>query len=618
MPSVIFRPISSPSEDSVFPVGHSGLRVTICCAGRPGHRPLLVRKRCALDAGAGALPRAATHSGDLAHGHRIPAPAQYRQPVVRRSGIRAVAVRGRSRPARAVHHPDQGHVRGVVLHGRRDPAGGRAGVRRPASGPTRHGDPARRLPRRPWGHQHPGEVAPPAAGAHRRQPAAPRGLRACGLRARQCRPAGARRARTGPCRVLGDPELLRPARLRVQPAQPAGPGHRAGTGPGPARPRRTPCPHVRRQGAGGPHGRGDRRTPAVRGTRLRVCERALVGAPDRRPRGAHPRHEPGRGARRHQDGRDRADRPRTSAPCRSSRPVTADPSIVIRQLRREFRIRGGRGRPATQVTALHGIDLEIPHGSVYGLLGPNGAGKTTLTRILATLLVPTSGSAHVLGLDVQRDLRAVRKTVAVVFGGDSGLYDRLSARDNLRYFAELYGIPPRVARPRAAELLEQFRLSDVADRPVEGFSRGMRQRLHLARGLLHDPRVVLLDEPTNGIDPVGARELRQVISGLRDAGKTILLTTHYMFEAEELCDTITVMNKGRIVATGTAKELRAAATLAGWPSSRCAASAMNSLRKSSSCRPCVPWTSRTASSCRSCVCTSGVATTRRRTGRSAR
>ncbi|WP_328873962.1 ABC transporter ATP-binding protein [Streptomyces sp. NBC_00287] len=241
--------------------------------------------------------------------------------------------------------------------------------------------------------------------------------------------------------------------------------------------------------------------------------------------------------------------------------MNADPSIVIRQLRREFRIRGGRGRPATQVTALHGLDLEIPHGSVYGLLGPNGAGKTTLTRILATLLVPTSGSAHILGLDVQRDLRAVRKTVAVVFGGDSGLYDRLSARDNLRYFAELYGIPPRIARPRAAELLEQFRLSDVADRPVEGFSRGMRQRLHLARGLLHDPRVVLLDEPTNGIDPVGARELRQVISGLRDAGKTILLTTHYMFEAEELCDRITVMNKGRIVATGTAKELRAAATL---------------------------------------------------------
>ncbi|MEV8030546.1 ABC transporter ATP-binding protein [Streptomyces sp. NPDC086182] len=241
--------------------------------------------------------------------------------------------------------------------------------------------------------------------------------------------------------------------------------------------------------------------------------------------------------------------------------MSPGPAIETRELRREFRVRGGRGRPASQVTALHGIDLEIPQGMVFGLLGPNGAGKTTLTRILSTLLVPTSGSARIMGLDAQRDLRAVRRTVAVVFGGDSGLYDRLSARDNLRYFAELYGIPPRVARPRTAELLEQFRLSDVADRAVEGFSRGMRQRLHLARGLLHDPQVLLLDEPTNGIDPVGARELRQVIGGLRDAGKTILLTTHYMFEAEELSDKIAVIDKGRIVATGTPKELRAATTL---------------------------------------------------------
>jgi ABC-2 type transport system ATP-binding protein len=194
---------------------------------------------------------------------------------------------------------------------------------------------------------------------------------------------------------------------------------------------------------------------------------------------------------------------------------------------------------------------------MFGLLGPNGAGKTTTIKMLITLLLPTSGSARVLGYDVARDAREVRKRIGYVFGGDRGLYERLSALDNLRYFAELYGIEPRLQRRRIAELLDMVGLTGREKERVEGFSRGMRQRLHIARGLLHDPDVLFLDEPTIGIDPVGARELRATIADLKEQGKTILLTTHYMFEADELCDRIAVIAGGEIVAEGTPAQLKA-------------------------------------------------------------
>jgi ABC-2 type transport system ATP-binding protein len=151
----------------------------------------------------------------------------------------------------------------------------------------------------------------------------------------------------------------------------------------------------------------------------------------------------------------------------------------------------------------------------------------------------------------------VRKRIGYVFGGERGLYERLSALDNLRYFAELYAVPPRDQRPRIAELLELVGLTGREKERVEGYSRGMRQRLHIARGLLHDPPVVFLDEPTLGVDPVGARELRRTIAELTEAGKTVLLTTHYMFEADDLCDRIAVINKGEIVAEGTPRDLKA-------------------------------------------------------------
>jgi len=176
--------------------------------------------------------------------------------------------------------------------------------------------------------------------------------------------------------------------------------------------------------------------------------------------------------------------------------------------------------------------------------------------MLITLLIPTSGSATVLGHDVVTDVREVRRRIGYVFGGDRGLYERLSGLDNLRYFSELYGVPPREQKARIGALLELVGLTGREGERVEGYSRGMRQRLHIARGLLHDPDVIFLDEPSIGIDPVGARELRATIAGLRERGKTVLLTTHYMFEADELCDRIAVIRAGEIVAGGTPAELK--------------------------------------------------------------
>jgi ABC-2 type transport system ATP-binding protein len=217
-------------------------------------------------------------------------------------------------------------------------------------------------------------------------------------------------------------------------------------------------------------------------------------------------------------------------------------------------------RRSLEVEAVQGVSFEIGAGELFGLLGPNGAGKTTTIKMLITLLLPTSGTARVLGLDVVADARKVRSRIGYVFGGDRGLYERLSALDNLRYFAELYGVDPRTQRRRIAQVLELVGLAGREAERVEGYSRGMRQRLHIARGILHDPPVVFLDEPTIGVDPVGARELRATIASLTSAGKTVLLTTHYMFEADALCDRVAVIAKGRVVAEGTPKDLKARVT----------------------------------------------------------
>ncbi len=234
------------------------------------------------------------------------------------------------------------------------------------------------------------------------------------------------------------------------------------------------------------------------------------------------------------------------------------PVIELDQLRRTYRSGGGiRRRSGREIEAVRGLDLTVERGELFGLLGPNGAGKTTTIKMLITLLLPTSGTARVLGHDVVKDVREVRRRVGYVFGGDRGLYERLSGLDNLRYFAELYAVSPRTQRARIAELIELVGLTGRENERVEGYSRGMRQRLHIARGLLHKPDVLFLDEPSIGIDPVGARELRRTVATLRDQGTTIMLTTHYMFEADELCDRIAVIAHGELVALGTPAELKA-------------------------------------------------------------
>ncbi len=232
--------------------------------------------------------------------------------------------------------------------------------------------------------------------------------------------------------------------------------------------------------------------------------------------------------------------------------------VEVENLRRTYKTTTGTiRRRSLEVEAVRDVSFEIGEGELFGLLGPNGAGKTTTIKMLITLLIPTSGSARVLGHDVVKDARWVRERIGYVFGGDRGLYERLSALDNLRYFAELYAVEPRNQKARIQELLELVGLDGREKERVEGFSRGMRQRLHIARGLLHDPPVVFLDEPTIGVDPVGARELRATIASLTQSGKTVLLTTHYMFEADALCDRIAVIARGEIVGAGTPRELKA-------------------------------------------------------------
>ncbi len=232
-------------------------------------------------------------------------------------------------------------------------------------------------------------------------------------------------------------------------------------------------------------------------------------------------------------------------------------AIEVEHLRRVYKVTLGVIRRKTkEVVAVEDVSFEVSNGELFGLLGPNGAGKTTTVKMLTTLLLPTAGSVRVLGSDVVAHPNEIRSRIGFIFGGERGLYWRLSGTDNLRYFASLYHVDPNVSAQRIPYLLEMVGLSTRSNEKVEGYSRGMKQRLHIARTLLHDPEVLFLDEPTIGLDPVGARELRQVVRNLQSESKTILLTTHYMFEANSLCDRIAVINHGRIVALDTPEGLK--------------------------------------------------------------
>jgi ABC-2 type transport system ATP-binding protein len=214
-----------------------------------------------------------------------------------------------------------------------------------------------------------------------------------------------------------------------------------------------------------------------------------------------------------------------------------------------------RRRDSSRVVALDGVSLTIPQREIHGLLGPNGAGKTTLVKILSTVLLPTSGRARVLGHDVVEETQVVRPLIGIVFGGERGLYWRLSGRQNLEYWGALYKLSARASRARAQELLERVGLAEKADERVEQYSRGMKQRLHLARGLMGDGRVLFLDEPTTGMDPLAAREFRTLIGELRAEGRTVLLATHDMAEAETVCDRVTLIDRGKIIATESPRTL---------------------------------------------------------------
>jgi len=213
-----------------------------------------------------------------------------------------------------------------------------------------------------------------------------------------------------------------------------------------------------------------------------------------------------------------------------------------------------------EFTALNRVNLQIEKGEVFGLLGPNGAGKTTLIKILCTLLLPTSGQAFVSGYEVTRQPDDVRRAFGYVISEERSFYWRLTARQNLRFFATLNNLPAKRMDDKVEEVLLLVGLGDRADTPFYAFSTGMRQRLAIARGLLTDPEVVFMDEPTRSLDPPAAQTLRRFVKEelVEKQGKTVFLATHIMEEAEELCDRIAVLNQGQILASGTVPEIRRA------------------------------------------------------------
>jgi ABC-2 type transport system ATP-binding protein len=223
-----------------------------------------------------------------------------------------------------------------------------------------------------------------------------------------------------------------------------------------------------------------------------------------------------------------------------------------------FLHRDGEAVVDNVTVALNGVNIKIRSGELFGLLGPNGSGKTTMIKCLSTILIPDGGTALVNGFDVHKETSLVRASLGMVVGGERTLYWKLTARDNLMYFASLYKMQKTKAKRRVEELLESFELSDRADERLEDYSTGMRQKVAIARALLHDPPILLLDEPTLGLDPGFSRQLRRQVRELSEKqGKTVLLTTHYMDEADQLCDRVAFINKGNIVAVDTPNRLKA-------------------------------------------------------------
>lgn len=231
------------------------------------------------------------------------------------------------------------------------------------------------------------------------------------------------------------------------------------------------------------------------------------------------------------------------------------------------------------VRALDGLSLSVEPGTVHGLLGPNGAGKTTLVRVLTTLLTPDQGRVRIAGLDVRQDAAAVRSVIGLA-GQYAAVDDYLTGRENVEMIGRLYGLRPAESRRRATDMLERIGLAEAAGRQVKTYSGGMRRRLDLAASLVGRPLVLLLDEPSTGLDPASRRDLWELIRGLVRDGTTVLLTTQYLDEADKLADRITVIDAGRVISDGTPDELKTAVGRRRW--------------RSRSSRPTVPGSSRSS------------------------
>jgi len=207
-------------------------------------------------------------------------------------------------------------------------------------------------------------------------------------------------------------------------------------------------------------------------------------------------------------------------------------------------------------TAVDQVSFKVGNGEVFGLLGPNGAGKTTTMRLLSTVLRPTSGTASVAGYDLLREPQKVRASIGVL-PEDTGLYDRLTAKEHLLYYGRLHGMPEDSLMKRSDELLEIMELTDRANTKVGDFSKGMKQKVALLRAFIHDPPVMLLDEPTAGLDVMSARSIHGFVERFRSQGKTIMISTHNMTEAQKICNRIAIIDHARVVASGTVEELQA-------------------------------------------------------------
>lgn len=208
-----------------------------------------------------------------------------------------------------------------------------------------------------------------------------------------------------------------------------------------------------------------------------------------------------------------------------------------------------------EITAVNDVSLSVGRGEVFGLLGENGAGKTTTLRLLATMLKPTSGTAVMGDFDLIRDPEKVRGSIGILFGGESGLYDRLTAAENIAYFGELNNMGKSTLSERIKYLTEVFDMDEYINRKAGKFSKGMKQKVAFARAIVHNPEIMLFDEPTSGLDVSAIRNVHEFICKCRDEGKTIILSSHTMSEVEKLCDRIGIIHKGTLVATGTISDL---------------------------------------------------------------